>query len=561
MTEEMVPIAGSTRHPLVGAESIASVGPDEQMTATVYVRPNPAAPALDLEAEAAKLPQARHYMSPEEIETNFGADPKDLEAVANFAEANDLQVTSKEVATRSVKLAGTAAAFAKAFGVDLSVWRHEGIEYRGRVGEIHVPAALAPIVEAVLGLDNRPIGRPYLRSAGVALTEATLQAEVALQQQGLQLPPNTYLPPTVGQLYGFPAAFNGQGETVAVFVFNGQIGSSSQSAPGGYDPALLNAYFSKLLDMAPPALTDVVVHGPGNQPGNGSNAEDVSGEVYLDLCVVGSLAPGARIVVYFTEFTEQGWVDAVSHAVTDTVNDPSVLSISYGNPEDDPRHGLWTEMAVQQVNRAFQAAAAAGRTICCAAGDDGATDEPGTEQVHADFPASSPWVLACGGTRLTATGTTIQSEVVWNDLQAGHGATGGGISKLFAVPNWQQHANVPPAHGTQHHGRGVPDVSSLADPETPFVVVGPDGKAAGVGGTSAAAPLWASLVARLNQALGTRVGYLNPLLYTRCADGVLRDITQGNNGVYPAEVGWDACTGLGSPDATRLLGALQGAQA
>jgi kumamolisin len=277
----------------------------------------------------------------------------------------------------------------------------------------------------------------------------------------------------------------------------------------------------------------------------------------LDLCVVGSLAPKAKIAVYFTEFTEQGWVDAISAAVTDTANDPSVISISYGNPEDDARRGLWTAMAVTQVNRAFQLAAAAERTICCAAGDDGSADERGTNAVHADFPASSPWVLGCGGTRLESANNAITREVVWNDLADGNGATGGGVSKIFPVPVWQQGANVPPARGTQHTGRGVPDVAACADPETPFVVVSPNGRLGGVGGTSAAAPLWSALIARLNQALGVRVGYLNPLLYSKLSSGVLRDITEGNNGAYNAGPGWDPCTGLGVPGATTLLNGLQ----
>ena len=155
--------------------------------------------------------------------------------------------------------------------------------------------------------------------------------------------------------------------------------------------------------MKTPALTDVVVQGPGNQPGDGTNPYDVSDKVYLDLCIVGSLAPGAKIAVYFTQFSEQGWVEAISRAATDAVHSPSVISISYGNPENDPR-GAWTKMAIKQVNDAFEAAAAAGRTICCAAGDSGASDEPGTTKGQADFPASSPWVLACGGTRLESSG-------------------------------------------------------------------------------------------------------------------------------------------------------------
>jgi kumamolisin len=217
-------------------------------------------------------------------------------------------------------------------------------------------------------------------------------------------------------------------------------------------------------------------------------------------------------------------------------------------------------MAVRQVDQAFQAAAAAGRTICCASGDDGAHDEPGDGRAHVDFPASSPWVLGCGGTRVEARDGAITSEVVWNDLARGHGATGGGVSRLFAVPPWQLGAGVPPVAGGRKKGRGVPDVASLADPETPLVVVAPDRRLAGVGGTSAAAPMWAALIARVNQALGARAGFLNPILYGRAA-GALRDITAGDNGAYRAGVGWDPCTGHGAPGAAQLVAALSSAPA
>jgi kumamolisin len=549
--DALIPIEGSHRDPLPGAVAVGASDPDEQLVVTVYVRPDPnASPQFDPAAEAQQRPRERHYLSPAELAAQFGADPADLAAVADWARGRGLSVVSQNVAARSIRLAGTAGALSQAFGVKLETWRHPGGEYRGRTGAVHVPASLSRVVEAVLGFDNRPLGRPYVRSAELALGAVAPGAK-------LNLPPNTYLPPDVGRLYHFPQQFEGDGETVAVLVFNGQVGSTGEQAPGGYDPALLDSYFRQVIGTSPPELIDVVVQGPGNQPGDGSNQLDVSGEVYLDLCVVGSLAPKAKIAVYFTEFTEQGWVDAINEAVTDAANDPSVISISYGNPENDPRRGLWTAMAVKQVNHAFQLAAAAGRSICCAAGDDGSADESQTTAVHADFPASSPWVLGCGGTRLEASNGTITREVVWNDLAAGHGATGGGVSSVFPVPDWQQAAGVPPVAGTQHRGRGVPDVASLADPETPFVVMGPDGKLGGVGGTSAAAPLWSALLARLNQALGARVGYLNPLLYSQMSTGVLRDITEGNNGAYQAGPGWDPCTGIGAPGADALLQALR----
>jgi len=321
----------------------------------------------------------------------------------------------------------------------------------------------------------------------------------------------------------------------------------------------------KVLGGDTPTITDVVVQGPGNDPGPdttaSSNQGDSTGEVMLDMCVVGSVAPGASIFMYFTEFTSQGWVDALNQAITDQ-NQIAVISISYGNPEDDPQ-GAWTSMGVQNVNLAVQAAAAKGITICCASGDDGSND--GDPPVaHVDFPASSPFVLGVGGTTLVAssgTAPTIQSETVWNEVLHSEGATGGGVSDIFTKPAYQNSVTVPPSANPPHAiGRGVPDVAAVADPVTGVVVMDIDGKhLEQIGGTSASTPLWASLVARLNQGLSARCGFLNPLLYGKFSSGVLRDITVGNNGAYSAGPGWDACTGLGSPNGDRLLQALSGA--
>jgi kumamolisin len=179
--------------------------------------------------------------------------------------------------------------------------------------------------------------------------------------------------------------------------------------------------------------------------------------------------------------------------------------------------------------------------------------------VHVDYPASSPNALACGGTTLTGdTSTyTITSEVVWNEQASNEGATGGGVSDIYPLPTWQANAGVPAqAGGSTSGGRGVPDVAGNADPVSGYLVV-IDGQQQPVGGTSAVAPLWAGLIARLAQATGKKFGLLQPLIYASVAPGVAQagfnDITQGNNGSYSAGPGWDACSGLGSPNGTALL--------
>jgi kumamolisin len=312
---------------------------------------------------------------------------------------------------------------------------------------------------------------------------------------------------------------------------------------GGFKTADLQAYFAQLGISQPPQVIAVSVDHGVNQPG-GPNSAD--GEVMLDIEVVGSVAPGAKIAVYFAPNTDQGFVDSITTAVHDTTNRPSVISISWGAPEV-----AWTQAAVQAMDQAFQAAAAMGVTVYCASGDNGANDfPPGPGQQpgnHADFPASSPHVVGCGGTKISVTNNTITDEVVWNDT--GDGASGGGYSSLFPTPTWQ----TPAVRGGK---RGIPDVAGDASPISGYKVR-VDGQDTVIGGTSAVAPLWAGLTALLNQKLGKPVGFVNPLLYgLNASSGALHDIITGNNNGYKAAAGWDPCTGLGRPDGAKLLASL-----
>ena len=297
-----------------------------------------------------------------------------------------------------------------------------------------------------------------------------------------------------------------------------------------------------------PTVEAVSVLNGQNQPGN-PNGPD--GEVMLDIEVLGAVAPGTTIAVYFAPNTDQGFIDAVTTAIHDATRQPSVVSISWGSAES-----MWAPAAMQQMEQAFQAAAAMGVTVTVAAGDNGSSDGISDGLAHVDFPASAPHALACGGTRLELNNGQISSETVWND-SPGSDAGGGGISGVFPVPDYQQNANIPPSVNPTHDvGRGVPDVCGDADPDTGYSVR-VDGQSITVGGTSAVAPLWAGLIALLNQSLGQSVGFLQPFLYSPAGIAALHDITSGNNGAYSAQTGWDACTGLGSPDGAEILTGLQ----
>jgi kumamolisin len=255
--------------------------------------------------------------------------------------------------------------------------------------------------------------------------------------------------------------------------------------------------------------------------------------------------------------------------VHDDVRKPSIISISWGQAEETA-----TSQMLKGLEQILQEAAALGVTVCVAAGDDGSPDmkkKVWDKKPHVDFPASSPFSLACGGTTLDSSSKPNSPvETVWNRGVKG-GATGGGVSNFFPKPSYQSNVNVPPpANATG--GRGVPDVSADADPFTGYnVVIG--GQEQPIGGTSAVAPLYAGLLARINQSLasggGNPVGFVNPLLYSQAAPaGSFHDITSGNNDIYKAMKGkftagsgWDPCTGLGSVDGAKLLASLSGQQA
>src|SRR5277367_185563 len=568
VSTKMIAVSGSNRPPLAGAKLLRKTDPKQVIKVSIYIRRNPKTSGEAMSTIATlngQLPQERRYLSKPELAAMFGADPKELQAVEDWAKSSKLKVVEVDAAKRRVKISGTVAAINKAFGVQLNDYRHpEGYDYRGREGQVHVPESLYGIVESVLGLDTRRVGRFRLRRPAVKPVDWEKASPSSGRRHaagaGATNPwPGTFFPPQVAALYNYPSNLTGSGQNVAIMSFNG---APDGNPHGGYSLAALNTYFEKVLGGTTPQITNVVVSGPGNDPGPDTSASDrrgdSTGEVMLDACVVGSVAPGAHIFMYFTEFTTQGWVDALQEAIAGD-NDIAVISISYGNPEDDPQ-GAWTAAGVQTVNEAFQAAIAAGITICCASGDDGSSDGVASG-AHVDFPASSPYVLGVGGTKLTASSLSppaIKSEVVWNELAQGEGAGGGGISALFTKPSWQDDVNVPPSANPPHQvGRGVPDVAADADPVSGVVVMHIDGKhLEPIGGTSAATPLWASLIARLNEGLNARCGFINPVLYTKLAQGVLNDITSGNNGAYAAKVGWDACTGLGTPNGAKLLSAL-----
>jgi kumamolisin len=554
--EALIPLPGSEREPLPRAVEAGPADAAARAELTVVLR--------------RRAPGA------------LGAAAADIDLVSSVLSGLGLTITSVHAPSRRVMVSGTVGALTAAFGTSVRMVSSGGTTHRYRVGGLFVPASLNGVVTAVLGLDQRPQARPHFRTRKPrpkpkpAPTAPTAPAE-----------PPTYTPNQVAAAYGFPAGTDGTGQIVALV----ELG-------GGFSTSDLSTYFQGL-GIPVPSVTAESVDGAANAPGSDPGGADV--EVSLDVDVVGAAAPGATQLVYFAPNTDQGFVDSVSDAAHATPA-PVAISISWGQPEDS-----WTAQGRTALDDAIADACALGITVCVAAGDNGSSDGVTDGKAHVDFPASSPHALACGGTQLVASGGKITSETVWNDGQGG-GAGGGGVSDVFPLPAWQATAGVPasanaaastsapaPASAARtaakpaikpieavvraaesvvkdakaavgHRAqavtgwRGVPDVAGNADPETGYQIMA-DGEMQVVGGTSAVAPLWAALIARLAQATGERFGLIQPALYAGVEPGTdvpgFNDVVSGNNGAYSAGPGWDACTGLGSPDGAALLERLQ----
>jgi kumamolisin len=526
-THPLVQLPGSERAPIPEARPAGRLDSSERAELTLVLRRRAELPA-DIVAGPTTL-------TSDQLAERYGADPADVDLVRQTLTGLGLEITDVHSATRRVKVAGTLDQLSRAFGVTLqqvSSPDHQGrqVTHRYREGPLFVSAPLDGVVLAVLGLDTRPQAKPHFRAAGSQATAA----------QG-----TSYTPNQVADIYQFPAGTTGAGQTIAVI----ELG-------GGFSTSDLDTYFGGL-GIPVPSVTAVSVDGASNAPGSDPGGADV--EVALDIEVIGAAAPGAAQMVYFAPNSgDQGFVDAISDAAHASPA-PIAISISWGQSEDS-----WTAQGRSAMDAAMADAAALGITVCAASGDNGSGDAVSDGQPHVDFPASSPNALGCGGTTLVADPSTgvISSEVVWNETASNGGAGGGGVSDQYALPSWQANAGVPPRAGSSgSSGRGVPDVAGNADPATGYQIYS-DGSAQVVGGTSAVAPLWAALVSRLAGATGKRFGLIQPTLYAGVAPGVdvagFRDITSGNNGAYTAGPGWDACSGLGSPEGTALQTRLQG---
>jgi len=531
-----IAVPGSERTPAFGATAVRAADAEAWVEVTLKLARKAPLPALDQ--------RPKRTLSAAELAATHGASDEALKRVSDTFTGLGLTVLASDAATRSVQLGGPVRAMESAFQVKLL--NYDGIRgpYRGRVGALHVPAAVEKDIVGVFGLDNRRVVRR--RPAGGRKRHAIAHGATSPRKRPW------FFPAELAAAYDFPEG-DGSGQTIGLLEFG-----------GGYFESDLQA-FGQAAGLA--SLPTVVPISVDKMPTNTS--DEATGEVMLDVEVVAGICPKATIPVWFSQFTEKGWIDALDAALHDPKYKPQVLSISWGYAEDV---SVWTASAVQQVDQALQEAALMGITVCVAAGDDGSSDGIGDGHAHVDFPCASPHVLAVGGT-LLRTGARA-SERGWKDgdgLRSDNGgSTGGGVSARLARPAWQAGLDIAPVNPGQAAGRIVPDVAANASANTGYFVVA-GGQQEISGGTSASAPLWAALVARMNQQLapsGKRVGYLTPLLYGAAAGGSAplgrlgcNDIHAGDNitahvGGFRSSAGFDAVTGWGSPKGKDLLAAL-----
>ncbi len=478
------------------------------------------------------------------FEQAHGAEPAEMDAVAQYLTSAGLAVEDRDLARRTILATGTVAAVNAAFNVELFDYVYPEQTYHSHDGETGLPASVAPFVEAVVGLTDRKVKAKHFSTAALA------KKRIAMD------PPNTVplTPAQVAALYSFPSG-DGAGETIGLYEME------TGEGPAGYAPSDISGSLKALGGLAMPTIVDVPVLGTNN-----SGKSD--GETGLDITVAGAIAPKATIAVYFAGGEVQDMLQALQMMIHPQSGQPmpSVISISYGWGPDDLDAQSFTDAEWTQFSQLFQDAATNKITVLVSSGDSGAYVASDT-QAQTSYPASDPWVTACGGTTIGNVNGSGFDEYVWNDEAGGQpGATGGGVSARFPVPSYQSDAAVPTRNGTGAKGRGVPDIAGNASENSGYLQVIDGSASEPVGGTSAVAPLYAGLMARINANLGQPAGYLNTTLYSLPAD-TFRDVTSppgpANNSYgkvkgYPAGAGWDACTGRGSVNGQALQTALSG---
>ena len=481
------------------------------------------------------------YLSVAQFAARFGAAPETVATVEADLRATGLTPGALAPNGLTIRVSGDAAGASRAFAVSLRRWREPGGQtVFANTTDPRLPPALQGAVTAVLGLDDVPAAAP----AGLIRARAVLHAPRALASQSADAVPAPCFTPggppyainQVADAYGFGGLYSsgdlGAGVTVALYELE------------PYTPSDVAAFQSCFGTDA--AVSNIAVDG-GALPVTPIPAEQGL-ETVLDVENVIGIAPQSNIEVYQGPNTDAGVVDTLGQIVSDDTAE--VISDSWGicEPTADPS-------VIAQEDTLLQEAALQGQTFLVASGDAGSDGCAPDSGQAVDDAASQPWATGVGGTTLSSLGPP-PAQSAWS-------GSGGGVSSLWQMPSWQAGPGViesmnssggPCAASAGSYCREVPDVSADANPNTGYIVYWSGWQA--VGGTSAAAPVWAGLSA-LADASGeggcatASLGFLNPSLYAIAAgtshSSALADVTIGNNGAFPAGAGYDLVTGLGAP--------------
>ncbi|HEU5342733.1 MAG TPA: S53 family peptidase [Ktedonobacterales bacterium] len=510
-----------------------------------------------------KSSQYHHYLTSKDFTSRFAPSAQAVNAVRQFLVSQGLKVTSVSSNRTLIHARGTVAQANHAFGVTLTRYQLGKRTVYGPDRAPQIPDALAPYVVTVAGLDDVTVAQPLLQhAAATAATKATSAnaTQATLPASGPLAGANgpTQLRGAYDVASLISAGGDGAGQSVGIF----------ELAP--YIPGDFSTYES-YYGITGVSVNNISVDGAAVTCATAGSSCDNGGvgEADLDLEDVSALAPNTTLDVWTGPNSGQGILDTYNSIVTNDL-DASVTT-SWGICE--PLSGSSFLNALDQI---YAQGATQGQTIAAAAGDYGSDDcrhSTGTvsSSPNVDSPASDPYVLGAGGTTLTLSGSSYGSETVWN--HGGFG-TGGGLSSNFAEPSWQVGAGVANAYSTGE--REVPDVAADADPNTGYSVYctsvpGCNGYGwTEFGGTSAAAPLWAGVIADINSYLSASahapLGWANSTIFTLFSNAQtyapFHDITSGNNdtdfggtayaGDYPATTCYDLTTGVGSPDAWNI---------
>ena len=617
-SSEIAPLQGS-RHPLAQAKFDAGRVPaNTRLTGISIVFQRSAAQQADLEAliaaqQNAASPLFHQWLTPDQFAVRFGMAQEDLDKVQSWLEQQGFSIDSVARSRNMIRFSGTVSQVERAFSTEMHYYQAQGVRHFAPSTELSVPAALLPVVAAVRNLnDFRP--RPmHVRSSARRARPSYTFYYSNTQQAVLFAPGDIKVVYDINPLAG--SGYTGVGQSIAVM---------GQSAIQVSD---IEA-FQSAAGLATKDPQIVLVPGTGSSTINPGGDNGDEGESDLDLEWSGATAPGADIVfVYTGSSSTAGVFDSVAYAIDEDI--APIISVSYGSCE--PANSASDIASLESI---LAQSATQGQTILAASGDQGSTaclgdttDFPnnlaGQQQLAVNYPASSAYVTAVGGTEITdaddavgpywsAAASTTQDtvtsalkyipEIAWNDddSQYGVSASGGGTSKYVSRPAWQK-GTIGGAAIPSGSFRLVPDVALYSSPNNPgYLYCTSDqsdwnttqlpyqqascnqgfydsatGDLIVAGGTSFATPIFAAMVAIVNQAKGYTggQGLINPTLYSMAANSAtyssaFHDVTSGNNYCtagstycpgngstlgFAAGPGYDEVTGLGSVDLNNLV--------